>query len=108
MKPLRLSPAQVIAHLLAAVTGLQQMGGYEGAEAGIGESIGQMAELTEAGEESHDAGVAKTEPRCTLAVGEGRQNDLLQCGRAGQAALAHALSVQETLVGLSADGTQVR
>ena len=92
---------------MATVTGLCEMGCHEWAQGGIGESVRQMAELTKAGEQSHDAGVTEAEPRGTLAVDGRRQNDLLQYGGAGGTALAHALGVQETPVGLTADGTQV-
>jgi len=71
-------PAEVIGHLAAAVLGLAEMGGYQRAQGGVGEAVGEVAELAQAGKESHDTGVTEAEARSTLAVNKGRQHDLLK------------------------------
>lgn len=60
-----------------------------------------MKELSQAGKQCHDAGIAEAKSRSPLATNNRRQDDLLEGGSAYGAALAHALGVQETLVGLS-------
>lgn len=99
--------AQVIGHLATAVIGLAVVGSYQRTQGGVGEAIGQVAELAQAGEERHNTGVAEAQARSTLAVNERRQDDLLKGVGANSAALTHPLGIQKTPVDLSADSTQV-
>ena len=99
--------AEVIGHLAAAIIGLTEMGGYQSTKGGVGEAVGQVAELAQTGKQGHDTGVAEAEAGSTLAVNGGRQYDLLKRVGADGAVLTHALSVQKTPVGFSADITQV-
>ncbi len=100
--------AQVVSHLAAAVVWLGKVRRNEGTQAGIGKPVRQMAELAQAREQSHDTRVAEAKAGSRLAANSGRQGDLVKRGSTDDAVLAHALGVQETSVGLSADGAQVR
>jgi hypothetical protein len=99
--------AEVIGHLAGAVMGLAEMGGYQGTKGGVGEAIGQVAELAQAGKQGHDTRVTEAETGSALAVAGGRQHDLLKGVGADRAVLTHALGIQKTPVSLSADGAQV-
>ncbi len=70
--------AQVIGHLAGAVIELAEMGSYQLAQGSIGEAVGEVAELAQAGKECHDTGIAEAEAGSTLAVNERRQYDLLK------------------------------
>jgi len=99
--------AEVIGHLAAAVIRLTKMGSYQRTKSGISEAVGEVAELAQAGKERHDTGVTEAKTWSTLAVNKRRQHDLLKRGGTDGAVLTHALGIQETPVGLSADGAQV-
>jgi len=100
-------PAGVIGHLAGAVVGLAEMSGDQRTQGCVGEAVGEVAELAQAGEEGHDTGVTKAESGSALAVDRGRQHDLLKGVGADGTVLTHALGMQKTPVGLFADSTQV-
>ncbi len=58
-KALASESAEVIGHLASAVMWLTEMGRYQRTQSGVGEAVGQVAELAQAGKEGHDTGFAE-------------------------------------------------
>ena len=63
------------------------MGGDQVAQGSIGEAVGEVAELAQAGKQRHDTGVTEAKTGSVLAVNRGRQDDLLKRVGADGAAL---------------------
>lgn len=92
-KALTSESAEVIGHLASAVMWLAKVGGYQRTQGGVGEAVGQVAELAQAGKQGHDTRVAEAKARGTLAVNEGRQHDLLKGVGADGTVLTHPLGI---------------
>ncbi len=88
-------------HPAVAVIRLAEMGGYQGMQGGVGEAVGQVAELAQAGKQGHNTGVAKAEARDTLAVNERRQYDLQKGVGTNSAAPEESLDVIGAKLGFS-------
>ena len=58
--------AEVIGHVASAVMGLAEMGSYQRTQSGVGEAVGQVAELAQAGKQGHDARLAEAEAGSAL------------------------------------------
>lgn len=62
-----------------------------------------MREAAERGEQRHHAGIAEAQPRCGLAVLDGRQHDALKRRGLGRAGARRELGGKQALVGLMAE-----